>query len=567
MNRHEAASTFRARTILVPALFAATLLAVAISLHFFLKPKILTIEPAAFDQEGIVVLEGRGFGEKRMSSYVLFDGSTLTESSYLAWSDESIRIRLPGYADSGLVQVRTSKGTSEPKIVIAASRLPVAFSGRDETGSGPAIRGLEPQKARVGDLVAIDGLRFGTNLAASEVRFPRASPEVLPDAGSGERGFIAADRGPGSYEQWDDKRILVRVPEGAGSGFVTVHTPQGDSNSVPFRLEPGMGTKRLYDPETYAVTFTASLSKIVARKDARLLLRFPRPPDTAAQQVGRVVDYDSVPPFAEAGDSRIYSVDSFPATTQTVSHTFLVTVSEVETDSGPRNTTTLKGFIPAFDTASKGQGEIPAYLRPWLSADPLVPSAAKEISATALKIVGKEKDLRRRALAIHLWLKKNIVWKKTVEAARGTPQTALSSGKADSKQYALLTTSLFRAAGIPAAPIAGLLIGEEGTSYAHFWLEYYLPTVGWIPYDPVLASGHGPEGFTGGFAESDLYFGSLDNRHLAISRGYTETVLFLGGSRKPREPGVAWSFQEVFEESEALEFAARWEIPRVLAAY
>jgi hypothetical protein len=60
---------------------------------------------------------------------------------------------------------------------------------------------------------------------------------------------------------------------------------------------------------------------------------------------------------------------------------------------------------------------------------------------------------------------------------------ALERRSGDAREFALLTTALARAAGVPAHPVAGLL-QHEGRFYMHTWTEVYVGR--WIPVDAML---------------------------------------------------------------------------------
>ncbi len=119
---------------------------------------------------------------------------------------------------------------------------------------------------------------------------------------------------------------------------------------------------------------------------------------------------------------------------------------------------------------------------------------------------------------------------------------------------------------MPARPVAGFLARGDGVSLPHYWLEYYLPTVGWIPWDPVLAEGRRPLGFDAGFDDAAHYFGALDNRHIAVSEGLARISPLLGGdaSQTAKAP---WSFQTLFEESMGAEYVSAWEEMKILGSY
>ena len=60
---------------------------------------------------------------------------------------------------------------------------------------------------------------------------------------------------------------------------------------------------------------------------------------------------------------------------------------------------------------------------------------------------------------------------------------ALERRSGDAREFALLTTALARAAGVPAHPVAGLL-QHDGRFYMHTWTEVYVGR--WIPVDAML---------------------------------------------------------------------------------
>ena len=64
---------------------------------------------------------------------------------------------------------------------------------------------------------------------------------------------------------------------------------------------------------------------------------------------------------------------------------------------------------------------------------------------------------------------------------------ALRSKKGNAFVYSSLYCALLRAAGIPARMVAGYLVGDAGKpTRRHFWDEFYVETLGWVPVDPLL---------------------------------------------------------------------------------
>jgi len=75
--------------------------------------------------------------------------------------------------------------------------------------------------------------------------------------------------------------------------------------------------------------------------------------------------------------------------------------------------------------------------------------------------------------------------------------------------------------------VAGYLAGSTGDpARRHFWDEFYLDSVGWVPVDPLLATQKPdasiqPPGQD--FDPKAYYFGSLDNRHITLTKGLETT--------------------------------------------
>ena len=558
--RMETAMKRTARRRAVGILFAS--LAFAVSAYWFLNaPRVTSIDPIAFAPGGIVTIQGRNFGEKRGGSRVLLDSSPLTQTSYISWSAKKIELLLPVSLDSGILQVMTSFGASNPDIVISVGNLPLKPENAAQAASGPAIKAISPAEASIGSIVEIDGINFGSNVQFSRVRFSRNT------AGKETGGVIDSDKTPvvpmessfiepedpmSMYESWDDKRISVRVPEGAGSGTVMVSTPQGDSEPFTFRVKQGSGAKYLFDPAVYSLLFKVRIRRQKPSQAGTIVLYMPNPPTTFSQNLDGIQEEAPVPFMSDYGRVAVFKLSDFPETDTTVTRIALVTIHSVETDLG--------GFKDSF-----AGGKIPNFLQAFVSEDSLVPSASKDVLALAVKIIGKERNLQKKAALIAAWLAKNMRWKPQ-SAARDTPQSALKEGAAGARTYVLLATALFRAAGLPAVPISGFLARKDNVSIPHYWLEYYLPAVGWIPFDPVLALGSHPSGFDAGLDDSTHYFGSLDNRHIAISRGLATVAPLLGGSDM-QAAKIPWSFQTLFEESLGAAYVSSWQEIEITGVY
>lgn len=546
---------------MVVVLFAAA----AIGYRTFEKPHIDSIGPGAFGPGEAVKISGKNFGANRGESDVFLDGVPLMKTAYLSWSDNEIVIKAPQSLDSGTLRVETAFGASNADIIINSGSLPQKPDNSSNVSSGPVIYSINPLEASVGSLVEIDGINFGSNLQFSAVRFSGIAQGIPSDSGLGVEDnsnrapnlpFIEPDAAESMYEGWDDKKILVRVPEGAGTGAVFVHTPQGDSNPFFLRMKKGSGTKYLYDPAVYSIQLKVSIRKTSSQPGGNITVYMPTPVSSGSQRLDSIQEESPAPFMEDFGGLTVFRLENVNESEVIVRRSALVTVYNVDSS--------LDSFKDTFAAAS-----VPAFLQAYLKDDGLVPAKAKEIQALSSKVIGKEKNLQKKASLLWDWLKKNVEWKSSAAKPAkptGSALAAFRERQAGSEDYALVACALFRAAGIPSVPLSGFLIRKDGVSIPHFWLEYYLPSVGWVPFDPVLALGVRPSGFDAGLDDPLHYFGSLDNRHIAISRGTKSASPLFGGSAK-RSDKVAWSFQTVFEESNDMRYNSTWYDMEVLGEY
>jgi hypothetical protein len=553
MRRPARLSVFLAILVVLAAAFAAY--------WFFGKPRIDALEGAALSGNRALTIRGENFGARRDKGRVLLDGQPLTNASYRSWNNKEIIVEIPGSADSGLVRVATPLGLSNPEIVIDGDRIPRALGGEASAQSGPSIASVEPGEAEIGGLVEIGGINFGSDIHGSAVRFSRnaaggadhaAGSAAAPAAASGDSSTISPSDPALMYERWDDKTILVRVPEGAGSGSIVVSTPQGDSAPFAFRVKAGSGSKYLFDPVTYSVRFSIKLRSRTEKPQGTVVVYAPNLPDAFAQQVLSVRDESPEPFMADYGRATVYKLQELPAGETEVGRTLLVRTYSQETN--------LEAYRGGFKA-----GDMPGFLKPALDEDVLVPVRDKDVQDLASKIAGKEQNPQRKATLVKAWLSKSLAWRAT-PSERETPLSALKARSAGTRSTALIACSLLRAAKVPALPVAGFLVRRDGVSLPHFWVEYYLPAVGWIPWDPVLAEGRKPLGFDAGFDDAAHYFGALDNRHIAVSEGLSKISPLLGGDAS-QTAKASWSFQTLFEESLGAEYSSAWQEMKVVGSY
>ena len=158
----------------------AGIIALAVYVFFFLStarrqaPVLTGIHPAVGEPGEIITLTGKNFGSSKESdSYVEIAGCRLTTSSYLVWTDTSIKAVLPYNVEDGLVYVTTKNGRSEAEIFANRQTIPVPVSRIPATAI-PFIESVQKKAAQIGSLITITGTDFGSLRGNSRVLFTSA---------------------------------------------------------------------------------------------------------------------------------------------------------------------------------------------------------------------------------------------------------------------------------------------------------------------------------------------------------------------------------------------------------
>ena len=115
-----------------------------------------------------------------------------------------------------------------------------------------------------------------------------------------------------------------------------------------------------------------------------------------------------------------------------------------------------------------------AKVKEWVSTtiDPIIVHDAEEIVASIARRIRKTIKYRRR------------------EAKRvQSPSQTLAAESGSCRDMATLMLEALRSVGFPARFASGYLVGsasDAGHAATHAWAEAYLPSVGWLGYDPML---------------------------------------------------------------------------------
>ena len=117
-----------------------------------------------------------------------------------------------------------------------------------------------------------------------------------------------------------------------------------------------------------------------------------------------------------------------------------------------------------------------------LSPGAFIESDAPAISRRAARLATGTRDPAAIARRIVDWVHDSI--RAEPGAVASSAAEALERRSGDAREFALLTTAMARAAGIPSRPITGLL-QHRGRFYLHAWTEMYLGR--WVAVDAMLS--------------------------------------------------------------------------------
>jgi len=483
------------------------ILSIVLCLAFFSgcrenPPEIFSIEPPMGRMGDIITIRGSGFGNERNAAFITIAGTAPTSSSYLSWNDEEITVITPQFGEGGLVLVHRGRLISNPVLFIDEAVLPVAAN--QETGNIPRINLLEPASGPIGSLITIRGSNFGTSRGNSGVFFSWTAETSQNSPARLYREFVEAFESEFGYELWGDRKIQVRVPDGAVSGDIKVRTSRGESQPVFFEITGKPGTKTFKDRRSYLISYSVNIEIERAFAPNNLFIWMPKPAVSASQRNTRLVSRN-IEPFVDnfRGSSLFQFTNILSQTSREITLSYFTEVYAVETQIRNHNPVRLNRPSP---------GAI-IYTLP----SALIPSDNPAIRARAAEIAGRERLPFVRAQMIYNWLVS--FGGIQLEPLGGGVIEALQEGRADSFQAALLFCALARALDIPANPVAGILIDRYMNASRHYWAEFWLDGFGWIPLDPALGAGAAPENFDLRPDHARYYFGNLDSKRIAFSRG------------------------------------------------
>ncbi len=518
-------------------------------------PEVDGIQPKVGVSGDELVITGRFFGSSRNGGRVVVSNVSPPTSAYLEWTNKKIGLIVPEEMKGGLLRVITKHGESREVVPFTNKRyLPVVLAGPLNPGE-PYISSFEPKSGSVGSLVVIKGLNFGLKRGSSTVSFAWIS-------GDGQRkmdvsedpNILNALENDYDYVAWNDREIKVRVPDGASSGKVKIVTDKGVSNAVYFEVNNFAGSKLFTNRRIYHVRSTIDIKDINADEGNSLYLWVPRVIEGPEQRDIKLVSVEPEPMFDDYRGTTLFFLENLKRGERyNVSIDFIFSRYEVETKVNV-------GRVSLY--YDKTNRLYHAYTTPSV----LVPASDKTIKSVARSVVRVEKNPYRKARLLYNYVANRLSYVETPE--NFSVPGAIKTQKGDAYLYSLLFCALARSVGIPTRAVAGYIVAGKNLSRRHYWAEFYLEKVGWVPVDPLLGDGVKLGDLKAGVNARNFYFGGLDNKHITLSKGLISLKQMNPKGRLVTRRNAA-SFQTIHEEytGNLRSYSSQWSQLKLLGVY
>lgn len=528
-----------------------------------LVPEITSVVPPVGSPGDLVVINGENFGSVRDMSYVEIAGSKLTASSYISWSNNCIKIVLPANVQDGLLVVGTKEMRSKPALFANEVEIPVPVTAVQQV-TKPVITMLSSDKLSVGELLVISGNNFGDSKNQSKVLFTMDCNNKISEADYKNVALLTENMIPASeddfdYVSWSNTEISVRVPDGASSGLVIVDTGREKSDPKEFVVNTEAGRKEYLNKKIYLVEYTADIADVVTNDISTITLRCPVPFSSPAQPQVEITDVVPEPILVNYQNNLIHQITRSRNNTpkSVFKQNFVLPVFEVRANV---NVTKIGNYKNTEKNLLSGA----------LKADTLIPCDDKSVKELCEKIIGKEKNPWSKAKFIYDYMCENFSVLSKVRKGDSDPLDLIKKGNGDAYDFAVICTALLRAAEIPAYTDSGILVNQDLQTQTHWWCEFYIDKVGWIPCDPALGAGLEYKQWT----DSDVvdaknfYFGNMDSHHIMFSRGWSQLKPFSADSKIVQQPR-SFALQSIWEEAnkDTAKYSSYWSVPVVKGVY
>lgn len=514
------------------------------------KPVITELSPNIVSGGETVEIRGKNFGEQKDSSNIIVSSIDLLSKYILFWSDDLIKIELPEKAGSGLVTVETGRGISKPSVLVAEKNVPYIGTGAYLPGL-PFIETVNPPTGRTGTILTVKGDNFGVNKNNSRLLFSTAfsrETETIEGDLLLENFLEVSDS---SLIKWENKEIIFYLPEMVSTGDVYIETESGFSNAVYFEQALVISGISLQNKKTYMINQSVSLSVPTIRDNNKVNIWITSPVEVMYQRNLINLPDPLIESICPSCENTLYRLESSEENNDfQISHNTIVDVYE-------QNCTVISSELNVdYDKNS------PLYIQ-YISSSDLIPLGGTRIATVAKSITRRKNSSIEKAKAIYDYINARLTYSEDLEVT--IPELVIDTQIGDSQSYALLFTALARSSGIPARPIAGIIVDSNRNVKTHWWAEFFIQGFGWFPLDPALADGLEWDNAVDNPVE--YYWGNIDNQHIVFSRGEKVLPELFPGGTVYSDIDYVHVTHNIETDSEITQLRSEWSDVKITSIY
>lgn len=513
------------------------------------KPTITNVFPSVIELNDTVTIIGENFGKPDEARGLRFEDEFLPSTDCISWSDDKITFKAPKNFKTSLISVSIGNDYSKQVVLTAESEIPKVLQ-KQLLVSLPEITSVSRDNGKVGQSITIYGKNFGTTRQNSAVVFTESSEELVTENAANLEG-VYCNETEYDFIRWSDNEITIYIPDGATSGNMLVQTSAGLSNFVPFRVSTTIGKKKLSNKRNITLLLSVSVKDIKpSSKRNTLFLLIPQPTNSYRQKNVSFLTSESELFARNFQNSNIYRFENLTDESEvSASEKLQLETYDVDVEVNSKN-------------VSAGISLKPEMLK-YTSSQIDIPSNHEEIRKLVNKITDGNKNPYNNAKKIFDYILKNI--KPAKRGLNDSPNVlkCLKTKLADTYELSLIFCTLLRAKEIPCIQVSGIIIGKDQNAHLHWWNEFYIEGVGWIPVDIALAIG---EPFVLN-KTTEEFFAHLDGLHIAFSRDKQMQSQMLSDSMLINKT-KNYSSRQIWEESSGLSaYSSLWNIPKIISIY
>ena len=417
-------------------------------------PSITVIEPSMAVPGDTIVVEGRYFGRSAQEGTLSLSGEIPPPSLIKSWTDKRIEFVVPEDAESGLLTISNSQGTS-PGVLFTNTVLIPTVMKLVAPPRVPLLMDASPDQPIAGQWVTLRGRGFGTGDEDVHLLFrqKKSGPEI--------------DFQPSDAAAWTDRQVRFRWPAGAGSKTqLTIVTPRGHSASFPLGTD---GPVQGGAVSTIRVLISATFSSAVTPKT----ILWGSLPQGEAETTWSLVSSSLVPLTSRGNLTFLIPPAASPG--KTVQWTLSLTTWAKVWGGFP------SGPVPAQIPPESGDSRSAVL---WSSTQ-----ATINQWAAAWRLDTSDPWLRVNRLANGLLSMFQPDLSQPQHARlSGDPAERLKGKSLSSYEMATLASAVAAASSLPARVVSGFVVGPTKDAAVRFWVVFWIAGAGWVSWDPAAGT-------------------------------------------------------------------------------